>query len=58
MGYVVPAAWISVSNLLKQHGIRYETIQREINGEFVWSKFQNPQFTPQPFEGRFLVRSF
>ncbi len=58
MGYIVPPAWTSIVNLLKTHGIRSETIQREVAGEFVWSKFQNPQFAPQPFEGRFLVRSF
>jgi hypothetical protein len=57
-GYIVPAAWTGVIDLLKAHGIRCEPAPREIAGEFTWTRFQNVQFAPSPFEGRFPVRAF
>jgi murein tripeptide amidase MpaA len=57
-GYVVPRAWADILNLLKIHGITSMPINTDLSGEFVWSKFDRVQFATQPFEGRFLVRSF
>ena len=57
-GYIVPAAWTGVIDLLNAHGIRTEPVPRDIDGEFSWTRFQNVQFAPVPFEGRFPVRSF
>lgn len=57
-GYVVPAAWTGVIDLLTAHGIRCERLNKATSGEFTWTRFQNVQFALMPFEGRFLVRSF
>jgi hypothetical protein len=57
-GYIVPAAWTSVIDLLKAHAIRSELIATPSPGEFTWTRFQNVQFAPMPFEGRFPVRAF
>ncbi|MBE0658143.1 MAG: peptidase M14 [Bryobacteraceae bacterium] len=57
-GYIVPAAWTSVIDLLKAHGIRTEPLTKRASGEFTWTRFQSVQFAPMPFEGRFPVRAF
>lgn len=57
-GYIVLAAWTSVIDLLKAHAIHCEPISKTISGNFHQTRFQNVQFAPMPFEGRFPVRGF
>jgi hypothetical protein len=53
LGYIVPRPWTEIIELLRTHGVRMETIDKEITGEFETYRFTGVSFAPQPFEGRF-----
>lgn len=55
-GYVIPRPWQGLIEMLRAHGLRMETLAREVDGEFETYRFEDVQFAPAPFEGRFLVR--
>lgn len=55
-GYLIPRPWQSLINTLHAHGIRTETLPRDIEAPFDTYRFEDVQFATAPFEGRFLVR--
>ncbi|MCL4797450.1 MAG: M14 family metallopeptidase [Bryobacteraceae bacterium] len=56
-GYIIPRPWQSVIDVLRAHGVRMETLEREREEMFETYRFEQVQFAPTPFEGRFLLRS-
>lgn len=56
-GYIIPRPWTTLIDTLHAHGIRTETLPRDLEQPFDTYRFDNPEFAPRPFEGRFLLRS-
>jgi murein tripeptide amidase MpaA len=56
-GYIIPRPWRGLIETLEAHGVRMETLPRDVEDVFETYKFEDVRFTAAPFEGRFLVRS-
>lgn len=54
LGYLVPRAWAGLKEVLTAHGLQFEVTAKPVAGEFDSYRFDNVNFGPQPFEGRFL----
>lgn len=57
-GYLIPAAYSQIADLLKLHGVRVERLATQWKGEAETVRFENVTFAQQPFEGRFQVTGF
>ena len=57
-GYLMPAAWADIADLLRRHGVRVEIVGEISKGTVEEIRFAGVQFAPRPFEGRFLVTAF
>lgn len=55
-GYIVPRPWSALIDVLRAHGLRMQTLAREIEDTFETYRFENVEFAAAPFEGRFMVR--
>ncbi len=56
-GYLIPRPWQSLIDTLRAHGVRMTTLAEAREESFSTYRFENPEFAPAPFEGRFLLRS-
>jgi hypothetical protein len=55
LGYVIPAAWKEVADLLRLHGVEMERITKPIVQEFETSRFSKVSFATAPVEGHIAV---
>jgi len=55
LGYLVPAAWRNVVEVLDSHGIFYVRLKQSIRVEVETYRFTDVKFRPAPYEGRQLV---
>lgn len=55
LGYLLPAAWTSVADLLKLHGVQMERTAKAMEGEFETYRFANIKFAPNSSEGHVAV---
>ena len=55
LGYLVPAAWSGVVDLLKLHGVEMERVGKPLDGEFETYRFANIKFAPNSSEGHVAV---
>ncbi|MFY9552864.1 MAG: M14 family metallopeptidase [Thermoanaerobaculia bacterium] len=51
-GYIVPAPWTEVTELLSAHGVRSFKTSRPWKSEVETYRCENPRWNPRPFEGR------
>jgi hypothetical protein len=56
--YLVPAAWPQVATTLREHGIRFERIERRLKLTVQRYQLGAPRWNDKPFEGRHLLRDF
>ena len=55
LGYVIPAAWGSVIDLLKLHGVEMERVAKALDGEFETYRFANIKLAQSSVEGHVAV---
>ena len=55
LGYLVPAAWKQVADLLALHGVEMERTTRPIERQFETYRFANVKFGDSPFEGHVMA---
>jgi hypothetical protein len=55
LGYLLPAAWQDVAELLALHGVEMERTAKPIEQEFETYRFTGAKFAGAPFEGRVMV---
>jgi hypothetical protein len=55
LGYVVPAAWTGIVDLLKLHGVEMQAIPKSLDGEFDTYRFSNIKFATASNEGHVAV---
>ena len=55
LGYLVPAAWTGVTDLLKLHGVEMEKTAKALEGDFETYRFANIKFAPSSNEGHVAV---
>jgi len=55
LGYLIPAAWKNVADLLALHGVEMERTAKAVEGAFETYQFSNPKFETRTFEGRIMV---
>jgi hypothetical protein len=51
-GYLVPASWTSVADLLRLHGVEMERLSAPVDGEFEAYRFSGVKFASRSNEGR------
>ena len=56
--YLVPAAWPQIVEKLRQHGIRYERLDRASTLRAERYRLGAPRWEEKPFEGRHQLREF
>ncbi|HEY0229603.1 MAG TPA: M14 family metallopeptidase [Dokdonella sp.] len=56
--YLIPAAWPQIVDKLRQHGIRYERLDRASTLPVERYRLAAPHWDEQPFEGRHALREF
>lgn len=52
LGYIVPAEWVDVINIIKLHGIKFETLKKPLTIEVESYKLTQPKWATASFEGR------
>ena len=55
--YWVPAAWSNIIALLGDHGVEMEVIDESRRVEVEMYRLAEPEYDPEPFEGRFRVKA-
>jgi hypothetical protein len=55
LGYLIPAAWKHVADLLVLHGVEMERTGKPIEGAFETYQFSNAKFDTRSSEGRIMV---
>jgi len=55
LGYLIPAAWTSVVDLLKLHGVEMERTSKPIDADFETYRFANIKFASSSNEGHVAV---
>ncbi len=55
LGYLVPAAWRNVVQVLDSHGIHYFPLKQTVHVEVETYRFTDVKFRSTPYEGRQLV---
>ena len=55
LGYVIPAAWTGIVDLLKLHGVEMERLAKPLDGEFETYRFANIKFAGNSNEGHVAV---
>jgi hypothetical protein len=55
LGYLIPAAWSQVADLLKLHGVTLEKLPKPVEGQFEAWRFSNVKFAARPLEGHIGV---
>jgi hypothetical protein len=55
LGYLLPAAWKDLAELLALHGVEMERTAKPIEQEFETYRFTGAKFAGAPFEGRVMV---
>lgn len=54
-GYLVPAQWQTVIDIIKSHGIEMKRLSSAITDTFECYRFENARWGERPYEGRHLV---
>jgi murein tripeptide amidase MpaA len=54
-GYLIPAQWRAVIDVLKSHGIEMKQLNAAVTDTFECYRFENPRWGERPYEGRHLV---
>ncbi len=54
LGYLIPAAWKPLADVLMLHGVDVEWLSKPVEQEFETYRFSNVKFEPTPFEGRVM----
>jgi hypothetical protein len=55
LGYLIPAAWNRLAELLALHGVEMERTAKPIEQEFETYRFTGTKFAASPFEGHVMV---
>jgi hypothetical protein len=55
--YIVPVEWVDVINILKIHGIKFDTLKKPLTVEVESYKLTQPKWATVSFEGRITVSS-
>jgi len=55
LGYVIPAAWTGIIDLLKVHGVEMERLPKPLDGEFETYRFANIKLAANSNEGHVAV---
>jgi hypothetical protein len=55
LGYLIPAAWKEIADLLAIHGVEMERTTKPIEREFETYRFTGTRFAAAPFEGRLML---
>jgi hypothetical protein len=55
LGYVIPAAWTGIVDLLKLHGVEMERVVKPLDGTFETYRFANIKFATASNEGHVAV---
>jgi hypothetical protein len=56
--YIVPTAWTPIIEKLQQHGLAFTRLDKPVSVDAERFQLDNPQWTPTPFEGRLMLRTF
>lgn len=58
VGYLIPAEWTEIIELLEAHGVQIKRLSKHLSTEVEEYTFQMVKWSERPFEGRHLVSSF
>jgi hypothetical protein len=56
--YLLPAGWPQIADKLRQHGIRFERVERPLHLRVERYRLGTPRWDEKPFEGRHWLRDF
>lgn len=56
--YLLPAGWPQIADKLRQHGIRFERVERPLHLRVERYRLGTPRWDEKPFEGRHRLRDF
>ena len=56
--YIVPPGWLQVIEKLQQQGIAFTRLEKPATFYVAQYRLSNPVWSPLPFEGRLMLRSF
>jgi len=54
VAYVVPVQWSDVIEVIREHGLQFKTLTKEVDLEVESYRFHNVQWPAGPFEGRHM----
>src|SRR6185503_6064370 len=54
VGYIVPVQWSDVTEVIREHGLQFKTLGKEVELEVESYRFVNVQWPAGPFEGRHM----
>ena len=54
VAYVVPVQWSEVIEVIREHGLQFKTLSKEVELEVESYRFHNVQWPAGPFEGRHM----
>lgn len=54
LAYIVPVQWSDVLNVIREHGLEFKTLRKEVELEVESYRFVNVQWPAGPFEGRHM----
>ena len=54
VAYVVPVQWSDVIEVIREHGLQFKTLSKEVELEVESYRFHNVQWPAGPFEGRHM----
>ena len=54
VAYVVPVQWSDVIEVIREHGLQFKTLSKEVDLEVESYRFHNVQWPAGPFEGRHM----
>ncbi|MEP7075136.1 MAG: peptidase M14, partial [Acidobacteriota bacterium] len=55
LAYIVPAEWVDVINVLRIHGVKFDTLKTPLTLEFESYRLTDPKWATTSFEGRISV---
>ncbi len=55
LGYIIPAAWKDLADVLALHGVEIEKIAKPLDREFETYRFSNTKYAATSFEGRVML---
>jgi hypothetical protein len=55
LGYLIPAAWKEMADVLALHGVEMHKIDKPLNQEFETYRFSNTKYATTSFEGRVML---